>query len=38
VLFHGRLIKQLITADTSVEEIIMWITGAGLARNKGAAS
>jgi ABC-type sugar transport system ATPase subunit len=38
VLFHGRLIKQLITADTSVEEIIMWITGAGLARNQGAAS
>jgi simple sugar transport system ATP-binding protein len=37
VLFHGRLIKQLTTADTSVEEIIMWITGAGLAR-KGTPS
>jgi ABC-type sugar transport system ATPase subunit len=30
VLFHGHLIKQLITAYTSTEEVIMWITGAGL--------
>lgn len=30
VLFHGHLIKQLTTADTSTEEVIMWITGAGL--------
>jgi simple sugar transport system ATP-binding protein len=32
VLFHGHLIKTLTTADTSTEEIISWITGAGLAR------
>jgi simple sugar transport system ATP-binding protein len=32
VLFHGHLIKTLVTADTSVEEIIMWITGAGLSQ------
>jgi ABC-type sugar transport system ATPase subunit len=30
VLFHGHLIKQLTTAGTSTEEVIMWITGAGL--------
>jgi simple sugar transport system ATP-binding protein len=33
VLFHGHLIKTLTTANTSTEEIIMWITGAGLARS-----
>lgn len=30
VLFHGRLIKELVTADTSVEEVVLWITGGGL--------
>jgi ABC-type sugar transport system ATPase subunit len=30
VLFHGRLIKELVTAQTSTEEIVMWITGAKL--------
>jgi len=34
VLFHGHLIKTLTTADTSTEEIIMWITGAGLAQHR----
>jgi ABC-type sugar transport system ATPase subunit len=37
VLFHGHLIKQLVTADTSMEEVVMWITGAGLA-GKGTSS
>lgn len=30
VLFHGRLIKELRTPDASTEEVVMWITGAGL--------
>ena len=37
VLFHGHLIKTLTTADTSTEEIIMWITGAGLAKQRKAS-
>ena len=37
VLFHGHLIKTLTTADTSTEEIISWITGAGLIRPKRAS-
>jgi simple sugar transport system ATP-binding protein len=36
VLFQGRLIKELLTPDTSTEEVVMWITGAGL--QKAAAS
>jgi simple sugar transport system ATP-binding protein len=31
VLFRGYLIKELVTPDTSTEEVVMWITGAGLA-------
>jgi simple sugar transport system ATP-binding protein len=34
VLFRGRLIKEMATADTSTEEVVMWITGAGLAGAK----
>jgi ABC-type sugar transport system ATPase subunit len=36
VLFHGRLIKELITADTSVEEVVLWITGGGLTEKYAA--
>ncbi len=34
VLFHGHLIKQLVTADTSTEEVVTWITGAGLTQGR----
>lgn len=34
VLFHGQLIKELVTADTSTEEVVLWITGAGLVKDK----
>lgn len=30
VLFRGRLIKELTTSSTSTEEVVLWITGAGL--------
>jgi ABC-type sugar transport system ATPase subunit len=36
VLFHGRLIKELVTADTSVEEVVLWITGGGLTAKNAA--
>jgi ABC-type sugar transport system ATPase subunit len=36
VLFHGRLIKELVTADTSVEEVVLWITGGGLIERNAA--
>jgi ABC-type sugar transport system ATPase subunit len=32
VFFQGRLIKELVTSETSTEEIVTWITGAGLRR------
>jgi simple sugar transport system ATP-binding protein len=38
VLFHGRLIKELVTADTSVEEVVLWITGGGLTAKNAAAN
>ncbi len=30
VLFQGRLIANLVTAETSIQDIVMWITGAAL--------
>jgi ABC-type sugar transport system ATPase subunit len=36
VLFHGRLIRELVTADTSVEEVVLWITGGGLIERNAA--
>jgi ABC-type sugar transport system ATPase subunit len=32
VLFHGHLVKELATARTTTDEVIKWITGAGLVR------
>lgn len=30
VMYHGRIVKNLDTAKTTTEEIVTWITGAGL--------
>jgi ABC-type sugar transport system ATPase subunit len=36
VLFRGQLVATLPAADASVEEIVMWITGAGAGRGNHA--
>jgi ABC-type sugar transport system ATPase subunit len=35
VLFHGRVVANLHKHEADVAEIVMWITGAALAREKG---
>ena len=37
VMFQGRLIANLITAEVSIEDIVMWITGAAL-HGKGSSN
>ena len=34
VLFHGRVVANLDKSDADVEEVVMWITGAALARSR----
>jgi len=36
VLFHGRVVANLDKNDADVEEVVMWITGAALARSRNA--
>lgn len=37
VMFQGRIIADLRTADTTVDEIVSWITGAALVTRKGSS-